>query len=687
MLNRVLATLFGLSPLGMVAHADEGLFFSELPVLSSASRLPQRQADSATAMTVIDKAMIKAMGARDLNDLLRIVPGFQTFTRNTHSPRVTYHGIPDEDQSSRIQVLVDGRSLFSPLFDGGVNWSILPVALENIERIEVIRGSNAASYGGNAFQAQVNIITIDPSLTHGTTLITQRGNQGVDDSLIRHGGKLGESGDFRLTYQQRRDDGIRDRATWQDAFESKSLDWRSDFTVNSQNSLQFTVSHVATTMLDGRIDAADNPMHDVDGSSTAVQALWQRQDSAAGEAQVRYAYAEDHASNRYDGRLGKTAFVFDPQGSKAWRHELEVLFRQAPSESLRTVWGASYRWEAVRSPLYFNDNVQHSRSVARLFGHLEWKPSDWLTGNLALAAEEDSLAGVLPAGRSSLNLHLTPEHTLRVGAFQSERAGSIMEYQGGLYVQVGNRNYVLRRGNPELGSERFSGFDLGYLGRWPDQGLQLDVRGFAEHIPNRWYVFERVYADCVSRATTCFYNAVSGNSYDALRSTFPVQDVHVHGVEYSASWTPLPSTRFVLSQSFTRTKADYLSDILNNPANKTLWASTNSGKNVNFDQLTEQAAPRRATALLWMQKLPYGLDFSAFAQWTGKMKWTTNTTVNHSHRADVRLGYPFRWQKKSGEIALTVQSINGPHGEFIWQIDPSDRIVERRSWLTLRLDL
>ncbi|MFZ1243890.1 MAG: TonB-dependent receptor plug domain-containing protein, partial [Azonexus sp.] len=171
--------------------ADEDAYFSELPIVASVSRLPQRLADAPVAVTVVDREMIKASGARDINDIFRLVPGFQTYPNNTEAARATYHGLGDGDYSSRVQVLIDGRSMLSPLFGSGVNWATLPVALEDIERIEVVRGTNAVSYGSNAFLGVINIITVDPALVRGTSVSTSYGNQNVRDYTLRTGGKLG----------------------------------------------------------------------------------------------------------------------------------------------------------------------------------------------------------------------------------------------------------------------------------------------------------------------------------------------------------------------------------------------------------------------------------------------------------------------------------------------------------------
>lgn len=661
---------------------DEQLLFDEVPIVFSPSRLPQRLADAPAAVTVIDREMIKASGARDLSDVLRLVPGFQTFARNTESPRVTYHGIPDSEQSSRIQVLIDGRSQFSPLFGGGVHWSVLPVALEDIERIEVTRGSNAASYGGNAFQAMVNIVTIEPALTQGTSLAISHGNQGVRDELARLGGRLGDSGHFRLTYQARRDTGLTDRADWQDGYQSQAVNWRSDLNLDTRNQLQVDAGHMRTMLVQGRLGQEDNPIRNAYWQTAYAQILWRHIVDAQSEWQLRHAITEDRIDSRYEGRFGSLPFVMDPDGSRALRQETELVHHHQWSPTLRWVWGLSHRDERVDSPLNFTGEPQRTRNVQRIFANTEWKPLSQITANLGLSTEHDSVVGWLPATRFALNFHLHPEHTLRLAMSRNQRSGSLMDYQANQNVVVPGLGTVLTsRGTPDLGTEQLRTAELGYLGHWKSLGLQLDARVFDEHIPNRWFTIERRYADCLGMggSALCLHDGFS-----ALRSPVALQDVHIRGLEYQLNWSPSTRTRVNLGQAFVDIRADYLDSALNDPANAYL---RNSEKNANLDQLTERSAPSRATTILLMQKLPLGLDFSVLSQWVGNMKWTTNTAAARYHRVDLRLGYPFRVGSLGGELAYTAQSINGSHGEYDNRQQPADRIVEQRHWITLRLDL
>ena len=74
----------------MSAQVEEDTYFSGMPVVASVSRLPQRLADAPTSVTVIDREMIRSLPIRDLNDIFRLVPGFQTYPNNTEAARVTY---------------------------------------------------------------------------------------------------------------------------------------------------------------------------------------------------------------------------------------------------------------------------------------------------------------------------------------------------------------------------------------------------------------------------------------------------------------------------------------------------------------------------------------------------------------------------------------------------------------------
>ncbi|NVK87094.1 MAG: TonB-dependent receptor plug domain-containing protein, partial [Gammaproteobacteria bacterium] len=139
---------------------DDPLFDQELPVVLSATRLKQPKSETPAAVTVIDHQTITQLGARSIAEILRLVPGMTVGYERGHTPEVGYHALGGEN-SRHLQVLVDGRSIYKAAL-ARILWTDLPVSIDKISRIEVIRGPNSALYGANSYLAVINIITFHP---------------------------------------------------------------------------------------------------------------------------------------------------------------------------------------------------------------------------------------------------------------------------------------------------------------------------------------------------------------------------------------------------------------------------------------------------------------------------------------------------------------------------------------------
>lgn len=203
------------------ALADD-LFVDDqaLPEVLTATRLRQSPATVPGSMTVLDSALIQASGARDIPELMRLVPGMMIGYGAGNQPTVNYHGSNVSD-ARRMQVLIDGRSVYRAGL-ATVDWSDIPVALEDIERIEVFRGPNTVSYGANALMAVVNILTRHPADSHGTRLKVTRGQNGIADWYASQG--LGwDGGDARLSLSGAADDGFDHDAFGHDYRDSRRL--------------------------------------------------------------------------------------------------------------------------------------------------------------------------------------------------------------------------------------------------------------------------------------------------------------------------------------------------------------------------------------------------------------------------------------------------------------------------------
>ena len=119
------------------ARAADGDSAGDLPQVLIPSRLPQRLDEAPSTVTIIDRAMIEAAGARRLVDVLRLVPGLQVVYKNNSLPTATYHGLSDEyARRMLLLLLLNGQRIFQ-YSRGVIEWNNLPIPLENIERIEV----------------------------------------------------------------------------------------------------------------------------------------------------------------------------------------------------------------------------------------------------------------------------------------------------------------------------------------------------------------------------------------------------------------------------------------------------------------------------------------------------------------------------------------------------------------------
>jgi iron complex outermembrane receptor protein len=193
------------APLSAQSLNDPLLDDLQLPTVLSATRLKQSPAEVPGSMTVIDRQLIRGSGARDVPELMRLVPGMMVGYSAGNLANVNYHGT-NISEARRMQVLVDGRSVYRPGL-ATVDWTDIPLAIEDIERIEVFRGPNTAAYGANALMGVINIISTRPELSQGTRVKVTRGTRGVSDLYASQGFTFGSS-QARISLIGKEDDGF-----------------------------------------------------------------------------------------------------------------------------------------------------------------------------------------------------------------------------------------------------------------------------------------------------------------------------------------------------------------------------------------------------------------------------------------------------------------------------------------------
>jgi iron complex outermembrane receptor protein len=164
--------------------------------VTSASKKEQKLSQVAAAIFVITPEDIRHSGAMNIPDLLRMVPGMNVAQINSNTWAISARGF-NFQFASKLLVLIDGRAVYSPLF-GGVNWDTQDVPLEDIERIEVIRGPGGAVWGANAVNGVINIITKKAEETTGMLVTGGGGTQAEEFGTVQYGGKITGSTSYRF---------------------------------------------------------------------------------------------------------------------------------------------------------------------------------------------------------------------------------------------------------------------------------------------------------------------------------------------------------------------------------------------------------------------------------------------------------------------------------------------------------
>jgi iron complex outermembrane receptor protein len=197
--------------------------------ITSVSRKSQNLANVPAAAFVISSEDIRRSGAQTIPDVLRMAPGIEVAQIDNGRYAVTARGFNGRF-ANKLQVLVDGRSIYLPTFSG-VMWERDPVALEDIERIEVIRGAGAAVWGVNAVSGVINIISKHTREQVGGLIAPVLGTDGKGGFYARYGASLDEDTSWKLSAQGRHAEPSKEAASGayaEDRLNNVAVDMRFD---------------------------------------------------------------------------------------------------------------------------------------------------------------------------------------------------------------------------------------------------------------------------------------------------------------------------------------------------------------------------------------------------------------------------------------------------------------------------
>lgn len=525
-------------------------FFEPLPVVLSASRLAQPLQDSPGAVSVIDADLIAATGYRELARVLRLVPGFQVGQERGNVQWVTYHGL-GMDYPVQMQLLVDGRASLTPSFAASAERA-LP---GDIERIEVVRGSNSAAYGSNAFLGVVNITTDDASRPPGTRLKLATGGPGILDAGVRHAAQAGPLS-LRVGAHHEEDEGFEDLY---DGRRTDVLNLHADLRVDEHNELALIGGIAESTHELGYAGSLFDIAGQREGRDTnrslhlrwrngpeddaiQVSAYWSRQsrddlwryDSAANSGKLANAFPE-----RLLGTVGNSASLV--------QYNLEIERRERVDETKRLMWGAEWKRIEHESPFWYHERPKHARDEHRLFANLELRTGTaflWNAGGMLEQLQGDE-ARLAP--RVFLNWQAAPRLTWRIGHSRAWRQPDLFERNVDVRIIDDKDELVQRRQypNPDLRPQRIDASEIGFLGVFGEGRSTLDVRLFRERIE-----------DLIVRNSVPANWPIEGKLPDAIarglgstRWENHAGRVQLSGIEYQLHLKPWRGTEFIVSHS------------------------------------------------------------------------------------------------------------------------------------------
>lgn len=471
------------SSLAAASETEPSLFdlpleqIMQIKVISASRTTNQSLMEAPAAMAVITQEDIRRTGFTSLPEQLRMVPGLHVAQIDGNKWAIASRGL-NERYCRTLLVQLDGRTLYSPIFSG-VYWEGQAPMLEDLDRIEVVRGPGGALWGANAVNGIINIITKPAAETQGWLMTGTTGN--VDHGLgaVRYGGQAGENTFYRVYAKHDERDGSNTygapytddtgfsqagfRFDWKDRID-QSLTMQGDFYHG-----RFSDSYVGADLRSGT-----NPVSLIGREADGWNFLgkWNKAVSAISDIQVAayYDYSQHHIYDPVD--IFSATKIFDLDCQQTVRY----------GQGHETVWGLSVR--STHSSIRNNNKIAyhpHSRSLQTFSGFTQGTFSlvpDHLKLILGAKLEHNEFTGFELQPNVRLALTISPRQTAWAAVSRAVRVPSLINEDADFIVTVLARNMAVRlRGNHDMDAERVVAYEAGYRAI-PFESLSIDLAVF-----------------------------------------------------------------------------------------------------------------------------------------------------------------------------------------------------------------
>lgn len=508
--------------------------------VTSAAKRPQRLGDTSAAMYVLTAEDLRRSGVTTLPDALRLVPGVQVARIDANKWAVTVRGLNGRF-ANQLLVLMDGRSIYSPIFSG-VFWESEDVFIEDIERIEVIRGPGASLWGANAVNGVINIISKPASETQGGLAVAEGGNE-HRRFAGRFGGALGDLGHLRI-YGQRRITGTgrtADGSQGNDDWRTDRAGFRADIATSGRDGFTVQGDLYQGEIGDSISSRSLSPPFNLNAADTSDLAggnllgRWTRHPTDDSTLSVQTFYNHfSHLGRFLDMKLDTV--------------DVEVEHHWQPLDRHDLVWGAGYRvirYDIDGTPLI---SATPSAETQQLFsGFLQDEitlvPNE-LTVTAGTKLEHNDYTGleVQPTGRvlwqpdAQQSVWAAVSRAVRTPS-RAETSVNAFQVQP---LPTGQAFAVRVSGDPNIKSETALTYELGYR-LTPVRTLAIDLAGFYTEY-DRLQVFDptpRRSSLPVRRVTQPFVGLVQD-----ISTNNPLSGRSLGG-ELAVEWEATPDLRLV----------------------------------------------------------------------------------------------------------------------------------------------
>jgi iron complex outermembrane receptor protein len=637
-----------------------------IPEVLTTTRLRQPKSRVPGTTTIISGKLIRQLGIMNLVEVFRLVPGMTVNYVGSNQPVTSYHGTVHYEQR-RMQVQIDGRTSYRANLSD-VDWNLMPVPLELIERIEVSRGPNSAAYGINAFLGTINIITRAPEDTAGVEL---RGVGGSRDYGRVFGSVGSGDGDYnwRLAYEKRRSDGFDEQVDTDDGETLKPFNNGYDInTLTYDGTQEFSQTYSLDlragvvegvdeedNLKEGKLGIGDDPDILVDdyylqsklNVSTSANHFFHIQTSFQNykrrqswricipNSQFSQIIAGAPVSlSRCSGNEVDPLLADLNEDIEESRLEFEIQDTLLFSPDLKLVTGLGHRKDTYRSDTFFNGRGSNYQS--RVFGNLEYSPLRWLTFNAGGNWEKTSTTdNSYFSPRVAANFILQDNHALRFVFSQAVRTPDAFEQEpdwsylatnvAAPFQAVEGRRFevenIVNSANSTYGKEvqeeRITSREISYFGQFylDSSTLSLEARYFRDTL-----------RDMIS-------GVISINEWTVDNNVALDQK----GFEVEAS-LEFPGTRFRLGYAYLDQDGWYTGD------------DNRSGIDKDFRvELLGRLSVEHSGSVVWIQELPYNLTASSAYYWADEFRYS------QFERADFRLAKQVFAQGYGYELAFTMQ--------------------------------